>query len=109
VCKVFDFSCLAVAGQAAWVGGVELVEGVAPAHDALSLDEAGGLVGALAGLGPAGLALAGPLVLDVDDGQPQELDDGVVAGEVAAGLGDLAQLVVQGLDAYLELSRQPWL
>jgi len=73
----------------------------------LPFDEARGLVAALAGLGAAGRALAGPLVLDVDDREPQQLDDGVVAGEVAAGLGDLAQLVVQGLDAYLELSRQP--
>jgi hypothetical protein len=31
----------------------------------------------------AGLALACPFVLDVDDGEPQQLDDGVVAGEVA--------------------------
>ncbi|MEQ4721698.1 hypothetical protein [Nonomuraea sp. B19D2] len=29
--------------------------------------------------------------------QPQQLDHGVVAGEVPAGLGDVAQLVVQGL------------
>ena len=70
-----------------------------PAHDALALDDAGGLVGPLAGLLAAGLALAGPLVLDVDDGEPQQLDDGVVAGEVASCLGDLAELVVQRLDA----------
>ena len=48
-----------------------------------------------------------PAVLDVEDGQPQQLDHGVVVREVAAGLGDLAQLVVQALDGYLELSRQP--
>jgi hypothetical protein len=41
-----------------------------------------------------------PLVLDVDDGEPQQLDDGVVGREVAAGLGDLAELVVQRLDRY---------
>jgi hypothetical protein len=29
---------------------------------------------------------------------PEELDDGVVGREVAAGLGDLAELVVQRLD-----------
>jgi hypothetical protein len=67
----------------------------------LSFDEACGLVVAFAGFGAAGGALAGPFVLDVDDGQPQQLDDGVVAGEVAAGLGDLAELVVQALDRYL--------
>jgi len=61
----------------------------------LSLDEACGLVVAFAGFGFAGGALAGPLVLDVDDRQPQQLDDGVVGREVAAGLGDLAELVVQ--------------
>ena len=84
--------------QAAWVGVVELVQGLAPAGGLLALDEAGGLVGALAGGLAAGRALAGALVLDVDDGQPQQLDDGVVAREVAAGLGDLAELVVQRLD-----------
>jgi hypothetical protein len=62
----------------------------------LSLDEALGLVVAFAVLLPAGLALAGALVFDVDDGEPQELDGGVVGREVAAGLGDLAELVVQG-------------
>jgi len=48
---------------------------------------------------PVSCLLAGPLVFDLDDGQPEQLDDGVVAGEVRAGLGHLAQLVVQGLDA----------
>jgi hypothetical protein len=43
-------------------------------------------------------ALAGPLVLDVTDGEPQRLDDGVVVGEVAPVLDDLAELVVQRLD-----------
>jgi hypothetical protein len=95
--------------QPARVGGVELVQGLSPARDALSFDEAGGLVGSFAGGLAAGVALAGALVLDVDDGEPQELDDGVVGREVAAGLGDLAELVVQRLDSYLELSRQPGL
>ena len=85
--------------DSSWVGDVEFVECFAPAHDALSLDEPCGLVAALAGFGPACGAFAGPLVLDVDDRQPEQLDDGVVAGEVAAGLGDLAELVVQRLDA----------
>jgi len=73
----------------------------------LSLDEPLGLVVAFAVLVAAGLALAGALVLDVDDGEPEQLDGGVVGREVAPGPGDLAELVVQGLDAYLELSRQP--
>jgi hypothetical protein len=83
--------------EPAWVGVVECGEGFAPGQDALAFDEAGGLVGSLAG-GAAGDAFAGAFVLDVDDGEPQELDDGVVAGEVAAGFGDLAELVVQRLD-----------
>src|SRR5260221_12700979 len=91
------------------VGEFEFVECFAPAHDALAFDEACGLVGALAGFLPPGGALAGALVLDVDDRQPEQLDDGVVAGEVPAGLGDLPQLVVQALDAYLELACQPGL
>ena len=69
-----------------WVGDGELVEGLAPAHDALALDQARGLIAALAGLATARGALAGPLVLDAGDRQPQQLDDGVVAGEVPAGL-----------------------
>jgi hypothetical protein len=51
----------------------------------------------------------GPFVLDVDDGQPEQLDGGVVGRVVAAGFGDLAELVVQRLDGYLELSCQPGL
>jgi hypothetical protein len=57
-----------------------------------------GLVVPFAVLLAAGLALAGALVLDVDDGEPEQLDGGVVGREVAAGLGDLAELVVQRLD-----------
>jgi hypothetical protein len=87
--------------DSSWVGDGEFVECFAPAHDALSLDEACGLVVAFAGFGPAGGTLAGPFVFDVDDRQPQQLDDGVVGREVAAGLGDLAELVVQRLLRYL--------
>ena len=43
-------------------------------------------------------ALRGPAVLDVADRQPQQFDRRLVGGEVAAVLGDLAQLVVQRLD-----------
>jgi hypothetical protein len=88
--------------DSSWVGGVEFVECFAPSHDPLSFDEACGLVVALAGFLPPGGALAGALVLDVDDRQPEQLDDGVVGREVAAGLGDLPQLVVQRLPGYLE-------
>ena len=54
------------------IGGVEFVERFAPAHDALSFDEPCGLVVAFAGFLAAPGALAGALVLDVDDGQPQQ-------------------------------------
>jgi hypothetical protein len=60
----------------------------------LPFDEAGGLVAAFPGL------LAARLVLDVDDGQPQQLDHSVVTRLVAAGLGDLAELVIQRLDLF---------
>ena len=43
-------------------------------------------------------AFAGSFVFDVADRQPEQLDHGVVVGEVAAVLDDLAQLVVQRLD-----------
>jgi hypothetical protein len=68
---------------------------------------AGGLVRSPAGFLAAGGALAGALVLNVDGGEPERLDDRVVGWEVAAGLDDLAKLVVQRLDGYLELWRQP--
>ena len=44
-------------------------------------------------------ALPGAFVLDVADGQPEQLDDGVVVGEMPAVLDDLPELVVQRLDA----------
>jgi hypothetical protein len=87
--------------EAAGIGafGVELVEGLAPAQHAHALDQPGGLVRPFPGLLAACFAFAGTLVLDVDDGQPEQLDHGVIAGEVASGFGDLAELVVQRLDA----------
>ena len=69
--------CIELLFQTTRVGAVELIQRLPPAHDTLALDEAGGLVGTLAGLGPAGLAFAGALVLDVDDGQPQQLASGL--------------------------------
>jgi hypothetical protein len=52
--------------------------------------------------------LAGAFVFDVADGQPQQLDRGVVVGEVPPILGDLAELVVQRLDGYLEPEKESW-
>ena len=65
--------------DSSWVGDVEFVECFAPSHDALSFDEACGLVAALAGLLSASGAFAGAPVFDVDDRQPEQFDDGVVA------------------------------
>ena len=75
-----------------------LGQGLLPVGGDLSLDESA--------LGPARVggrvlllgALRGPAVLDVADRQPQQFDRRLVGGEVAAVLGDLAQLVVQRLD-----------
>ena len=63
-----------------------------------STSRGGGFAGL--SLGQAGLfdAFSGAFVLDVADRQPQQLDDGVVVGEVAPVLDDLAELVVQRLD-----------
>ena len=45
---------------------------------------------------------SGAFVFDVADGQPEQLDRGVVVREVPPILDDLAELVVQALDGYLE-------
>jgi hypothetical protein len=73
-------------------------EGLFPVLDDGALDEAGGGFALVSGEPFLGGAFAGALVFDVADGQPQQLDDGVVAGEVAAVLDDLAELVIQRLD-----------
>ena len=91
---------LQVGVDAVGVDQGELAEGGFPALDDGAFDElagrlAGGALGQPSFLG----AFAGALVLDVADGQPKQLDRGSVAGEVAAVLDDLAQLVVQRLDA----------
>lgn len=61
-------------------------------------DEAGGLVARLQFFSFRS-ARSRRFVLDVDDGRPEQFDHGVVSREVSAGLGDLAQLVVQAFDA----------
>jgi hypothetical protein len=66
------------------------------------------------GLGPAGFlgAFPGAFVLDVADGQPQQLDHRVVVGEMAPVLDDLPQLIVQrlaavgGVDDLADLGRE---
>ena len=43
-------------------------------------------------------SVAGTLVLDVADRQPQQLDRGLIVGEMSPRLGDFTELVVQRLD-----------
>ena len=82
----------------------ELAEGGFPALDDGTFDEVARGFALVAGLAGLGGSLAGPLVLDVADGEPEQLDHGVVVGEVPAVLDDLAALVVQRLLRYLEPS-----
>src|SRR6516225_10470266 len=81
----------------AGVGDRERVERLGPALGGAAFDEP---ARCLAVLAPAGFPgpVAGALVLDVADRQPQQLDDRVIVREVAPVLDDLAQLVVQALD-----------
>ena len=76
----------------------ELFEGLFPVGGDLAFDESAFGSSLLGGQASFAGPVAGSLVLDVADGQPQQLDGGGVVGEVAAVLGDLAQLVVQRLD-----------
>jgi hypothetical protein len=110
VAWVSDLGFLAEVGGEA-VGEVQGqgAEGLLPALDDGVFDEPGGGLALVPGA--AFLGGAGALVLDIADGQPQQLDDGVVAGEVAAVLDDLAELVVQRLELCLLQSHGPrkWL
>jgi hypothetical protein len=78
----------------------ELGEDLFPAGGGLAFDEASFCFafGAAAEAGFLG-AGSGPFVLDGADGQPQQFDHRRVVGEVAAVFDDLAELVVQRLDA----------
>ena len=89
---------LEVGGEAAGVDEGELARGGFPVVDGGSFDEAAAGFALVAGFAGFLCAFSGSAVLDVADGQLQQLDDGRVGGEVAAGLDDLAQLVVQRLD-----------
>ena len=81
----------------------ELSECGFPALDDGAFDEfAGGVAGCPSGSAGFLGAFSGSFVFDGADGQPEQFDRGGVAGEVAAVLDDLAELVVQRLDAYLE-------
>ena len=91
-----------VAGEAVGVGQREGAEGGFPALHGGAFDQPAGR-GAL-GRRQALLlrASAGAFVFDVADGQPQQLDRGVVVREVPPILDDLPELVVQALRGYLE-------
>ena len=69
---------------ASGVGDREGVEGLFPALSALAFDEAAKCLAFVAGSAVFLFAVPGPLIFDVADGQPEELDYGVVVGEVAA-------------------------
>ena len=90
-----------VAVDAVGVDEGEFAEGGFPALELGAFDKlARGFALVLGGAGFLG-ALPGSFVLDVHDRQPEELDDGGVAGAVAAVLDDLAQLEVQRPEALL--------
>jgi hypothetical protein len=87
-----------VLADAVWVVQDQGAEGLFPAVDASSLDQSCGcpaLVGRPAFLL---LTLPGAFVLDVADGQPEQLDHRVVGREMPAVLDDLAELEVERLD-----------
>jgi hypothetical protein len=74
----------------------EFAEGCFPALDGGAFDEfAGGFAGGAFGFAGFLGAFAGSLVLDIADGEPEQLDGGGVVGEVTAVLDDFAELVVQ--------------
>ncbi|MEY9988452.1 hypothetical protein ABIE67_000484 [Streptomyces sp. V4I8] len=75
-------------GEAVGEGGHEVVHGAFPAEGAGAADAAFG----------DGTVAVDVAAFDAADAEVEEFDGGVVAGEVAARLGDLAELVVQGFD-----------
>ena len=98
-CQGFCVSGLQVGCESVGVGGGELGQGLVPVGGDLSFDELA--LGFALGWWQSFLLVtfSGSFVLNVADRQPQQLDHRLIGGEVAAVLGDLAQLVVQRLDA----------
>jgi hypothetical protein len=94
-----------VFGDTAFEHGGQCVEGLFPALGGVALDEAAGCGAFVCGLAAVLFPCSGALVLDVDDGEPDEFDDGVVGRELSTVLDDLADLVVETLDRYLEPAR----
>ena len=97
-CQGFCVSGLQVGCESVGVGGGELGQGLVPVGGDLSFDELA--LGFALGWWQSFLLVtfSGSFVLNVADRQPQQLDHRLIGGEVAAVLGDLAQLVVQRLD-----------
>ena len=98
-CQGFCVSGLQVGGESVGVCGGELGQGLVPVGGDLSFDESA--LGFALGWWQSFLLVtfSGSFVLNVADRQPQQLGHRLIGGEVAAVLGDLAQLVVQRLDA----------
>lgn len=98
-CQGFCVSGLQVGCESVGVCGGELGQGLVPVGGDLSFDESA--LGFALGWWQSFLLVtfSGSFVLNVADRQPQQLDHRLITGEVAAVLGDLAQLVVQRLDA----------
>ena len=91
-----------VAGEPVGVGQGEGTESGFPALHGGAFDEParGGALGRREALLLG--ASTGAFVLDVADGQPEQLDRGVVVREMPPILDDFAELEVQALDGYLE-------
>src|SRR5215213_709798 len=87
-----------LAGEPVGVAQFELVQRGPPALDDGALDEPGRGIALVRWFAAVLVPGPGSLVLDVTDGQPEQLDHRVVIREVPPILDDLAELVVQRLD-----------
>src|SRR5690606_27197103 len=85
-------------GDTAFEHSGQRVDGLSPALGGMPFDEPAGGGALVAGLAAFLFAGSGAFVLDVGDGQPDQLDDGAVGGELSAVLDDLSDLVVEALD-----------
>jgi hypothetical protein len=79
-------------------GEHEVIHGAFPAEGAGAAGAAGG----------GGSVPVGVVALDAADVEVEEFDRGVVGGEVPAGLGDLAERVVEGLGGVGGVDDMSW-
>ena len=95
-----------LAVDAVGVGDREAAKSGFPPGGDLSLDEPA--LGFALPLADAAFGGPGPgtFVLDISDREPQQLDHRVVVREMPTILDDLPELIVQALDAYLELGSE---